>query len=52
MSVLDLNESHERMVEQNVPCIQEPKIVFGARIAQYADPDGLPISVAEEKRGS
>ena len=52
LSVLDLNEFHERMVEQDVPCIQEPKNVFGARIAQYADPDGLAISVAEEKRGS
>jgi hypothetical protein len=27
------------------------KAVFGARIAQYADPDGLVISVGEEHRG-
>ncbi|MGH9317470.1 MAG: hypothetical protein ACRD1P_10215 [Thermoanaerobaculia bacterium] len=39
------------MVEQNVPCIQEPKEVFGARIAQSLDPDGLAISVGEETRG-
>jgi catechol 2,3-dioxygenase-like lactoylglutathione lyase family enzyme len=32
------------------PCIQEPKDVFGARIAQYLDPDGLAISVSEERR--
>ena len=30
-------------------CVQEPKDVFGARIAQYLDPDGLAISVSEER---
>jgi hypothetical protein len=40
------------MVEKSVRCIQEPKEVFGARVAQYADPDGLTISVGEERRGS
>ena len=45
-------EFHNRMVERDVPCIQEPKEIFGARIAQYMDPDGLVISVGEEKRGS
>ena len=52
LSVPELDEFHKRMVERNVPCIQEPKEIFGARIAQYADPDGLAISVGEEKRGS
>jgi hypothetical protein len=37
------------MVANKVPCIQEPKEVFGARVAQYADPDGLVISVGEER---
>ena len=50
LSVPDLDEFHRRMVEQRVPCIQEPKAVFGVRIAQYVDPDGLGISVAEEIR--
>lgn len=40
------------MVDRNVPCVQEPKEIFGARIAQYLDPDGLAISVGEERRGS
>jgi hypothetical protein len=40
------------MVEKDVPCVQEPKEVFGARLAQYSDPDGLVISVGEEKRGN
>ncbi len=52
LSVPDLDEFHKRMVEKNVPCIQEPKEIFGARIAQYVDPDGLAISVSEERRGS
>jgi lactoylglutathione lyase len=52
LSVADLDEFHHRMVERKVPCIQEPKEVFGARIAQYLDPDGLAISVSEERRGT
>ncbi len=50
LSVPSLDEFHQRMVERGVPCLQEPKEVFGARIAQYADPDGLVISVSEERR--
>ena len=48
VSILD--EFHARMVERNVPCLQPPKETFGARIAQYVDPDGLVISVGEERR--
>lgn len=51
LGVPDLDEFHKRMVERDVPCLQEPKEIFGARIAQYRDPDGLVISVGEEKRG-
>ena len=50
LSVPDLYAFHKRMVEKNVPCIQEPKEVFGVRIAQYIDPDGLALSVSEERR--
>jgi lactoylglutathione lyase len=45
--VSNLSEFHKRMVERKVTCIQEPKNIFGAMIAQYVDPDGLAISVAE-----
>lgn len=51
LGVPNLDEFHQRMVAKNVPCTQEPKELFGARIAQYVDPDGLPISVSEERRG-
>ena len=50
LRVSNLDEFHKRMVEKGVPCLQEPKEQFGARIAQYVDPDGLVISVGEEGR--
>jgi lactoylglutathione lyase len=48
LSVVDLEAFHQRMVEKNVVCIQPPKDVFGVRIAQYLDPDGLMISMSQE----
>jgi len=48
--VPDLNEFHRRMLANAVPCVQEPKDVFGSRVAQYADPDGLVFSVGEARR--
>lgn len=50
LQVPSLDAFHARMIEQNVPCLQAPKEEFGARIAQYVDPDGLAISVSEERR--
>ena len=50
LSVRDLDAFHLRMVEHNVICTQQPKDLFGAKIAQYLDPDGLAISVSEERR--
>lgn len=51
LNVPDLDEFHQRMIEKCVPCVEEPKNVFGARLAQYLDPDGLAISVGEDRRG-
>src|SRR5262245_6207447 len=51
LSVPNLDEFHKRMVEKKVTCIQEPKDTFGARIAQYLDPDGVATSVSDERRG-
>lgn len=50
LSVRDLDAFHARMIEHDVICIQQPEDLFGARIAQYLDPDGLAISVSEERR--
>src|SRR6516165_1882578 len=51
LSVPNLDEFHQRMLERKVPCVQEPTETFGVRIAQYVDPDGLGLSVSEERRG-
>ena len=48
-SVPDLDEFHRRMVAQQVPCVQAPTTVFGARLAQYRDPDGLVFSVGQQR---
>ena len=52
LSVPNLDEFHTRMVANDVPCTQEPKELFGARLAQYTDPDGLAFSVGEHRNGS
>jgi lactoylglutathione lyase len=52
LGVPNLDEFHKRMLERNVPCIQEPTNLFGTKVAQYVDPDGLAISVGEERRGT
>jgi catechol 2,3-dioxygenase-like lactoylglutathione lyase family enzyme len=49
LSVPNLDEFHRHMVERQVRCVQEPRNLFGARVAQYVDPDGLTLSVSEEK---
>ena len=48
LGVPDLDVFHRKMKDQGVPCIQEPTDVYGSRVAQYADPDGLAISVGEK----
>jgi lactoylglutathione lyase len=48
-SVPDLGAFHARMLEQGVPCLQEPEDVFGALLAQYSDPDGLIVGVGQDR---
>jgi lactoylglutathione lyase len=48
-SVPDLEAFHSLMLKRGVTCIQEPREEFGARLAQYRDPDGLAISVSEAR---
>jgi lactoylglutathione lyase len=52
LSVDDLDEFHSRVVAKGATCVQAPKEVFGARIAQYLDPDGLAVSVSENRSGT
>ena len=42
----------KRMIENHITCIQEPQEIFGTLLAQYLDPDGLAISVWEERKSS
>jgi lactoylglutathione lyase len=49
--VADLDALHQRLVAAGVTCKQEPKDVFGSRVALYLDPDGLQISVGEQRGG-
>lgn len=49
LQVPDLDAFHARMLANDVPCLQEPQEVFGARVAQYVDPDGLTLSVGEAR---
>ena len=50
--VEDLDLFHSQVVERGATCVQAPKEVFGARIAQYLDPDGLIVSVSGNKSGT
>ena len=50
IAVPDLDAFHEHAVANGVHCLQLPTPRFGARIARYADPDGLAISVSEQRR--
>ena len=47
-NVNDIDAFHEQLVAKGVPCIQPPKLEeFGAKLARYADPDGLQISISQ-----
>jgi len=50
LAVADLDAFHRKMEEHKVVCVQQPTMTFGARIAQYVDPDRLVISVSEERK--
>jgi catechol 2,3-dioxygenase-like lactoylglutathione lyase family enzyme len=52
LTVTNLDEFHNKLIAAKVPCVQEPKFVFGVRLAQYLDPDGLGVSVSEERPGN
>ena len=52
LAVPDLDAFHRRMIERGIPCLREPEEVGGSRVAAYADPDGLSISVGEERAAS
>ena len=50
LSVPDLDAFHARMMASGVECVQQPTDLHGTRLAQYLDPDGLALSVSEERK--
>jgi lactoylglutathione lyase len=49
--VNDVVAFHQDMVARGTLCIQPPtEDASGAKLAVYADPDGLPFSVAESRK--
>ena len=48
-SVPDLDRFHQEMTGKGVVCRKEPHETFGAKLAHYEDPDGLLMTVSEEK---
>lgn len=51
LRVEDLGAFHERVTARGVRCVEAPREVFGARVALYADPDGLVFAVGEGRKG-
>jgi len=47
----DLDAFHKHMQANQVACLHPPKKEEFGRLALYADPDGLPFSVAEPPKG-
>jgi lactoylglutathione lyase len=48
LTVSNLKDFRAEMVVNGVKCIQPPKDESFGRLAIYADPDGMPLSVSEE----
>lgn len=48
-SVPDIEAFHQRMIENGVECVEEPRESFGAKLAQYKDPDGMRFGVSEAR---
>ena len=48
LTVSNLDKFHAEMVAKGVTCQQPPKEEHFGKLAIYADPDGMPFSVAED----
>lgn len=49
-TVPDIDAFHTRMIEHGVDCLEEPRVSFGTKLAQYRDPDGMRFGVSEQHR--
>jgi len=48
-SVPDLRALHAELTAAGVPCRQPPRDLHGTLLAEYADPDGLPLSISQDR---
>ncbi len=48
-SVADIAAFHGRLTERGVRCLQEPAAQDFGTLAVYADPDGLPVTLFQER---
>ena len=51
-SVEDIDAFHQEMVAKGVTCLHRPEDEDFGKLAEYADPDGLPFSVMEQPKGT
>ena len=51
-SVEDIDAFHQDMIAKGVTCLQPPEEEDFGKLAEYADPDGLPFSVMEQPKKS
>ena len=49
-SVPDIEAFHARMIDHGVECVEPPRESFGAKLAQYVDPDGMRFGVNEARK--
>ena len=50
--VPDIDAFHDRLIALGVRCVQPPTPVFGAKVAQYLDPDNMPFSIGQQPKQS
>jgi lactoylglutathione lyase len=49
-SIEDIDAFHQEMIAKGVACLQPPEEEDFGKLAEYADPDGLPFSVLEQPK--
>jgi predicted enzyme related to lactoylglutathione lyase len=51
-TIEDIDTFHQEMIAKGITCLQSPEEEDFGKLAEYADPDGLPFSVLEQPKRS
>ena len=51
-TIEDIDAFHQEMIAKGITCLQPPEEEDFGKLAEYADPDGLPFSVLEQPKRS